>query len=167
MTENPRAVTGESESQSTGGGDSSAADFELKRAEFQRFLDNRFPIGAMCAILPRTKSHLDATASVATGRLVSGAAERDARGRWWHELVIDSRGNQGGEAEVVALWVSVPQPLAGGASLWESEVRPDSGVAGILRLNADPPEPWRPTVKMREEVTEAYADHWPRAEESS
>jgi len=146
--------------------DSSFSDFELKRAAFQEFLDDRFPIGAMCAVFSRTTSHLDATTSVATGRLVGGAVERDASGRWWHELVIDSRGSEMGEAEVVKLWVSEPEPHGGGADLWESEVRPGSGVDGILRLNADPPEPWRPTRQMRQEVTKAYAQQWPVPEKS-
>lgn len=143
-----------------------SAGFELRRAAFQEFLDDRFPIGAMCAVFNRTENHLDATASVATGRLVSGAVERDDSGRWWHELVIDSRGSEMGEAEVVKLWVSVPELHGGGAGLWESEVRPGSGFDGILRLNADPPDPWRPTLQMRKEVTEAYAEHWPVPEKS-
>ena len=141
-------------------------EIELERVAFQEFLDDRFPIGAMCAVFSRTTSHLDATTSVATGRLVGGAVERDASGRWWHELVIDSRGSEMGEAEVVKLWVSEPEPHGGGADLWESEVRPGSGVDGILRLNADPPEPWRPTRQMRQEVTKAYAQQWPVPEKS-
>lgn len=148
-----------------GPADSGAGDSELRSAAFQEFLDERFPIGAMCAVLTRTKSHLDETASVATGRLVGGAVEQDDSGRWWHELVIDSRGSEVGEAEIVKLWVSMPRPHGGGANLWESEVRTVSG-EGILRLNAEPPEPWRPTVQMREEVTEAYAEHWSVPERS-
>ena len=143
-----------------------AGDFELKRIAFQEFLDDRFPIGAMCAVFRRKNRHLDAAASIATGRLVGGAVERDERGRWWHELIIDSRGSETGEVEVVKLWVSVPQPLGGGADLWESEVRTGGDVDDTLRLNADPPEPWRPTMQMRKEVTEAYAEHWPVPEKS-
>lgn len=144
----------------------STSDFEPKRAAFQEFLDERFPIGAMCAVFSRKNSHLDATASVATGRLVGGAVDRDDRGRWWHELVIDSRGSEVDDPEVVKLWVSMPKPHGGGADLWESEVRTGRGIDGILRLNADPPEPWRPTAQMRKEVTEAYAEHWPDPEQA-
>lgn len=144
---------------------SGAGDSELRSAAFQEFLDERFPIGAMCAVLTRTRNHLDERASVATGRLVGGAVEQDDSGRWWHELVIDSRGSEVSEAQVVELWVSMPRRHGDGANLWESEVRTDGG-EGILRLNADPPEPWRPTAQMRKEVTEAYAHHWPVPERS-
>lgn len=129
---------------------------EVQREAFQEFLDDQFPIGAVCAVIATEDGHLDATTEIATGRLVCGDVEKDDRGAWWHRLVIDSRGATTGEIEVLELWVRAPIRYKGSADLWESEVRTDQADQCKLRLNADPPEPWRPTLRMRKAVTDAY-----------
>ena len=134
---------------------------ETELTAFQGFLDDQFPIGAMCAVISTKDGRLDATSPVATGRLLCSAVNRDESGQWWHELVIDPRGSVDGEVEPLSLWVSAPRRHEGIGRLWECEVRMNGTASCSLRLNADPPEPWRPTLQMREAVTKAYAEHWP------
>ena len=131
------------------------------REEFQEFLDETFPIGAVCAVIGLGGGHLDAATQIATGRLLCSGVEEDEARRRWYELVIDSRGFTGGEADRLKLWVSPPTRHESNKHLWEADVRTDESDHCTLRLNADPPEPWRPTVRMREAVTKAYAKCWP------
>ena len=65
------------------------------RPEFQEFLDQMFPIGAMCAVITLGGGHLDATSQIATGRLLCSGFEQDETGRSWYQLTIDSRGGIG------------------------------------------------------------------------
>lgn len=134
---------------------------EVERQAFQDFLDDHFPIGAICAVITSKDSHLDSTAEAASGRLLCSGVERDDTEQWWHELVIDSRGSEDGETEILKVWVREPRRHRGGAHLWEAEVRTGGAGRGTLRLNADPPQPWRPTLRMRKAVTAAYAERWP------
>ena len=129
--------------------------------EFQEFLDEKFPIGAMCAVITLGGGHLDATTQIATGRLLCSGVEQDDSGRSWYQLTIDSSGSISDEPEVQRLWVTAPRQHGDSGVLWESDVRTDEATECILRLNADPPEQWRPTSEMREAVTQAYAAHWP------
>lgn len=131
------------------------------RREFQEFLDETFPIGATCAVITLGVGHLDATIQIATGRLLCSGVEQDDSGRWWYQMTIDSRGSIGDEPEVQKLWVTAPRQHGGSGVLWESEVRTDEATRCALRLNADPPEQWRPTMEMREAVTQAYGAQWP------
>ena len=135
------------------------------RREFQEFLDEKFPIGAMCAVITLGGGHLDATTQIATGRLLCSGVEQDDSGRSWYQLTIDSSGSISDEPEVQRLWVSALRPHRSGGALWETEVRTDDGHKCTLRLNSSPPEQWRPTLQMREAVTQIYAAHWPATEE--
>ena len=141
--------------------DQQAIAVECSRREFQEFLDEKFPTGAMCAVITLGSGHLDATTPIATGRLLCSGVDQDDSGRSWYQLTIDSRGSIGDEPEVQKLWVTAPRQHGGSGGLWESEVRTDEAARCILRLNADPPQRWRPTLEMREAVTEIYAAHWP------
>jgi len=137
-----------------------------RRAEFQEFLDDQFPLGAMCAVITLARGHIEATTQIATGRLLCGSVEEDDGGRLWFEVVIDSRGSASGNHEVVTLWVRAPRQLGSGGDLWEADVKGDAGANCLLRLNADPPDSWRPTPEMRTAVTEFYAGYWPTTTQS-
>lgn len=132
-----------------------------RREQFQEFLDEKFPIGAMCAVITKDGGHLDATTEITTGRLLCSGVDQDESRQRWYELVIDSRGSIGGEPEVLKLWARAPRQHGGSGDLWESDVRTDTAARCILRLNADPPQRWRPTLRMREAVTELYAEDLP------
>jgi hypothetical protein len=142
-----------------------ATAVERSRREFQEFLDETFPIGAMCAVITLGGGHMDATTQIATGRLLCSDVEHDGSGRSWYQLTIDSSGSINEGTRVQRLWVTTPRQHGGSGALWESDVRTDEATKCILRLNADPPEQWRPTSEMREAVTQAYAAHWPATEE--
>jgi len=131
------------------------------RREFQEFLDERFPIGAMCAVITLGGGHLNSTTQIATGRLLCSGVEQDDGGQSWYQLTIDSSGSISDEPRVQRLWVTALRPQGSSDELWESEVRTDEATRCILRLNSAPPEPWRPTSEMRDAVTQAYAAHWP------
>lgn len=134
-----------------------------RREEFQGFLDEKFPIGAMCAVIA-TDNLLDSANPIATGRLLCSAVEDDEFGRPWYELVIDARGDTRPDAvrepEPLRLWTRAPQQHRSNPNLWEAEVQTQKSAPSALRLNADPPEPWRPTATMRKAVDEAYAAEW-------
>lgn len=134
---------------------------ELSRREFQEFLDENFPIGAMCAVITLGGGHMDAATQIATGRLLCSNIEQDDSGRSWYQLTIDSTGSISDEPQVQRLWVTALRPHRSSVGLWESDVRTDDATKCVLRLNSAPPKPWRPTREMRDAVTEAYAAHWP------
>ena len=139
--------------------DQDAVDGVTRRDEFQEFLDKQFPIGAMCAVIV-ADSLLESASPIATGRLLCSGVEVGETGRAWYELVIDGRGDLDGESEVITLWASAPRQHRSNSNLWESDLRSRESSHSILRLNADPPERWRPTPTMRKAVTDAYANRW-------
>ena len=117
--------------------------------KFQTLLDELFPIGATCAVIRLGPGHLDDVSPTTTGRLVCVDSEEDERKRRWYQIVIDPRGASDLDADVVTLWIGRPQPLESIESLWQAEIRSDEMSAQILRLNAEPPTPSRPTPAMR------------------
>lgn len=129
-----------------------------ERTAFQTFLDDEFPAGAICALVSDRGRPTDATDPLVTGRLLCAAVDRGPDGRWWHELIIDPRRAVEDDVEPTTVWVGPLTRHTGGSGLWEAEVRPASGNRMLLRLNADPPRPWRPTPRMRRAVTEAHPE---------
>ena len=118
------------------------------RFDGQTLLDELFPIGATCAVIRLGPGHLDDVSPTTTARLVCTDSEEDQQKRRWYHLVIDPRGGVDLDADVVTLWIGRPQQLESIESLWQAEVRSDEMSAQILRLNAEPPSPSRPTSAM-------------------
>ena len=141
------------------GNDQEASRCASSRGEFQAFLDTEFPIGAMCALISRRSGRLEAMTQQVTGRLLCRSIEPAEDGQTWYELVIDPRDGTGVAPEPLILWVKAPERHGRAGDLWESEVRTDDADDWVLRLNADPPQQWRPTSKMRAAVTAAYPEH--------
>ena len=127
-----------------------------KREAFQAFLDDHFPRGAMCVTLGFGERLSGSADPVATGRLICTSATQDDHGRWWYQLVIDPRRSLHEDVEALSLWVGQPTQKRETADLWESDVRSDSARPRVLRLNANPPEHWRPTKRMWQVVSETY-----------
>lgn len=146
-------------------GDEVAEASEASRRAFQDFLDISFPIGAMCAVI-RGESGLDEALPVATGRLVC-AAVGDAGGQHWHEIVIDPvGGGDTGDAEAICVRVGMPVRHRASTDLWEASVF-DETPGCTIRMNANPPQAFRPTPAMRAAVAERYAHLLPTTVSSS
>lgn len=126
------------------------------RCHLQALLDREFPEGALCAVMTREGGRIEETESCATGRLVCERSEHGEDGVWYR-ITIDPRRSVGEEPEVIQLWIGEPQRCQGSKHLWEANIKTLGDTTAILRLNASPPEPWRPSMEMRRAVTERYA----------
>jgi hypothetical protein len=135
---------------------SSGADPDRRR--LQEILDREFPEGALCAVMTRVGGRIEEDESCATGRLVCEGAERNPDGVWYR-ITIDPRRSVDEESEVIQLWTGEPHRCHDSKHLWEADVRTPEDTTSILRLNASPPEPWRPSIEMRSAVTERYAGY--------
>lgn len=127
-----------------------------ERETFQAFLDDHFPLGAMCATFVAGERLIGSSESLATGRLICTDAKEDDRGRWWYELIIDPRRRLDEDVDALILWVGKPRQRRDAPDLWESDVRSDPAAPLVLRLNAKPPERWRPTRRMWQVVSQTY-----------
>ena len=123
----------------------------------QAVLDRVFPHGALCAVIPTDLGRIDEAKSCVTGRLVCDRSER-SKDRVWYRMTIDPRRTVDENTDVIQLWTGEPQRRPEGKDLWEADVRTEDGATSILRLNASPPEQWRPSAAMRQAVTERYAE---------
>ena len=132
-----------------------------ERCSYQIELDERFPVGGICAVLRRKGHRLDpAGLIISTGRLLCSDARReDGNGTWQHQVLIDSRLSDNPIADPVHVWIGpfTPHPEAKG--LWEADIFGDPGESKVLRVNAEPPSDIRPTRRMRRAVTRAHEDH--------
>lgn len=122
----------------------------------QELLDREFPRGALCVVMHMANGRIAATQSCPTGRLVCDRCEQDDTGVWYH-VIIDPRENIDDDSDTIRLWVDTPHRHHASQSLWEANVRAPTGNTAVLRLNAEPPEQWRPTPTMRRAVSARYA----------
>jgi hypothetical protein len=131
-----------------------------KRCSFQQTLDDAFPKGAMCAVLETVDGHLVGTHRLmgSTGRLFCcGARKRSSTGMWEYEVLIDRRKSEKTEEEPIRVWITDIMPNSAVDGLWDADVVDESGDRRrLLRLNAEPPAPVRPSKRMRSAVTKAY-----------
>jgi len=133
----------------------SVDDYEV-RCAFQNDLDDAFPHGAVCAVLPMVDGHVRPAEWVEnTGRVFcSGARRLDHDGEWLHELLIDTRSSVDHPRREMRVWVSRLHPHESLHGLWEATIVGE-GETKILRLNADPPVDG-PTASMRRAVTKVH-----------
>jgi len=125
--------------------------------EMQELFDREFPRGALCVVMHMANGRIAATQSCPTGRLVCDKYEQDEDGVWYH-VIIDPRERVDEDADTIRLWVGAPHRHQDSQSLWEATVRAPTGNTAVLRLNADPPERWRPDPAMRRAASARYAD---------
>ncbi|MCJ7726640.1 MAG: hypothetical protein MUP76_09680 [Acidimicrobiia bacterium] len=128
-----------------------------ERCSFQHDLDQAFPNGAVCAILPVGKgSTLSAGRVEAAGRVFCSAARPSQRqDEWDHEVLIDIRTRDGQPVEELRLWVGDLRAHPTLRHLWEAPIRTGDGEQ-VLRLNAGAPPGAMPTPAMRTAVTTAH-----------
>ncbi len=134
-------------------------DQYVARCTFQQDLDEAFPQGAMCAILPIDNDRpRPAEWAEGTGRILCSDAQRmDAADSWRYEILIDTRTRIDRPRHEVRVWISELSRNPRIGSLWEAQID-DDGDDGerMLRLNADPPDVMKPTPAMRSAVTRLH-----------
>ncbi|MFC2177378.1 hypothetical protein ACFLRH_03060 [Actinomycetota bacterium] len=130
---------------------------EEERQTFQRFLDNTFPVGALCAVIRSGDLAGDTTQIVSTGRVLCTGARRSGQD-WEHELLIDPKGSGDALAESLQLWVRGLRQAPESPKLWECVIDRTASDEVLFRLNADPPSSWRPSSQMREAVSLAHPE---------
>lgn len=129
------------------------------RADFQAYLDEQLPRGGLAVTFIEHGSRVEPTGEeVATGRLVCTEARRRPDGRWKYRIAIDPRDDPDQDAEALQLWIEAITPHHGMAGLWEAAAESTRGERCLLRFNAKPAPPWRPTPAMRAAVTEIYRE---------
>ncbi len=134
-----------------------------ERLAFQRLLDDRFPIGGLCATFFEQEGRLRPTGvEVATGRLLCVAVKRAKGGGWWHQVLTDPRRDVDEPVTAMVLWIGDLERHDVLPGLWAARIQ-SSGEARSLRIHADPDPPMRPTRRMRQAVTEAHRAEIPGA----
>lgn len=129
------------------------------RADFQAYLDERLPRGGLAVTFIEHGSRVEPTGDeMATGRLVCAEAQRRPDGGWRYRIVIDPREEAGEDTDALVLWIENITPHHSIEALWEAAAESTAGDRCLLRFNASPDRPWRPTTAMRTAVTQAYQD---------
>lgn len=124
---------------------------------FQNDLDQAFPQGAVCAVLPLRDGRVRPGGWLGTtGRVFcSDARPVPQSDQWEYEILIDTRVSPDQDREELRIWVGAlaSHPFADG--LWESPIDTD-GDEQMLRLNANATGDDGPTEAMRSAVIEVH-----------
>ncbi len=128
------------------------------RCAFQHDLDQAFPHGAVCALLPveghRVQTRVGRIES--TGRLFcSDARPAEGNAGWDYEILIDVRGADSKAPEEFRIWIGELTEHTAARGLWEAPIRSNQGEM-LLRLTAGASDGPLASQALRKAVTIAH-----------